>query len=253
MKQHNHSLIDIDNIAINSPLKNVNPQLKIIFSLIMLFLSISFDNISISIFIGFSMILVLNIVCKLRLHQILKLMEIPVFFIIISCITIILQFKTSPEFTIFVTKESFISGIAQFFKAYSAITCLYFLNVTTKMTDIIYTLQKIKIPNIIIELMYLIYRYLFLLFEIQNKMIISANSRLGYISYKTKWYTFVHIAGNVLITSFKRSSKCFDAMESRCFEGKLLFYTEKSTLNLKHVAYFSSYLLIVLVFIFIVT
>ena len=66
-------------------------------------------------------------------------------------------------------------------------------------------LGSLRLPPLVIELMYLIYRYIFLLLDIQHRMTVAASSRLGYASLRRAWFSFTHISGNLLAASFKRA------------------------------------------------
>ena len=123
-----------------------------------------------------------------------------------------------------------------FFKAYGAVSCLYFLSLTTPMQELIEVLRAAHIPAICIELMYLIYRYLFLLLDMQNHLTIAARSRLGYADRRRAFYTFPRISGSVLAGAFRRSGICFDAMEARCYDGSLRFLTRHAPVRARHAA-----------------
>ena len=113
-------------------------------------------------------------------------------------------------------------------RAYGAVCCLYFLSLTIPMQEIIMMLGAMHLPPLIIELMYLIYRYIFLLLDIQHRMTIAASSRLGYASLRSSWFSFTHISGNLLAASFSRSNNCLDAMDARCYNGRLRFLTHSA-------------------------
>lgn len=252
---HNTGILQMDNFAQNSPLNIANPALKMVFSVTIICLTIAFDKVTLSIFVCISMIAMMRNLCKLSLFQITNLMKIPICFIVLSCITILVQISFLEQqnsiklfgLYIYVTTSSGYQAISMFLKAYASICCLFFLSVSTTIERVIFVLNKWKCPSILIELMYLIYRYLFVLLDMQNKMSISARSRLSRVSYKRSWYAFSHIAGNVLINSFKRSSACFDAMESRLYDGKISFYTEEVKYSQKYLIYASIYVISVLI------
>lgn len=110
-----------------------------------------------------------------------------------------------------------------------------FISLSTTVPEFIGVLQSLKIPGVVIELMYLVYRYIFVLLERFEQMNIAAQSRLGYQGVRGSFYTFTHLGGNLLVSSFRQSSLCFDAMESRGYQGKLDFLTEKKECRYTHV------------------
>ena len=108
------------------------------------------------------------------------------------------------------------------------------LSLTTPMQEILEVLRALRLPRLVIELMYLIYRYIFLLLDVQHRMTVAARSRLGYAGRRNAWYTFTHISGNLLAASFRRSGACFDAMEARCYDGTLRFLTRQAPVRWQH-------------------
>jgi len=87
-------------------------------------------------------------------------------------------------------------------------------------------LRKAHVPKLIVELMNLIYRYIFILLDVYTKMKNSAESRQGYCDFKTSCYTFGSIASNMLVISLKKANSYYDAMEARCYDGNLIFLEE---------------------------
>lgn len=253
---HSKSVMNIEEIANGSSIANVNAGLKVLFSITLLIIAISFNNLYFSIVLTCSMLILLTSVAKLKISEICSLAIIPIVFILISCVAIMVQISpTQPENArnlyifghyFFVSKSTIMQAVNLFFRAYSAVLCLYFLATTTRLSDIIYFMQRCKFPKVFVELMYMIYRYLFVLFEVQNKLKQSANSRLGYSSYKASWKSFCGVASGVLISSFKRSSVCYDALESRCYDGELNFYCNNTKIKVKHVVLMSVYVIIMI-------
>ena len=52
-----------------------------------------------------------------------------------------------------------------FCRAMGGVSCLYFLSLSTPLPEVIHCLEKIHVPQVVLELMFLIYRFLFLLWE----------------------------------------------------------------------------------------
>ena len=121
---------------------------------------------------------------------------------------------------------------------------MYMMSLSTPVNEIICVLQDIHMPVLITELMNMIYRFIFILLEVQSKMNISARSRLGYVDLKTSWYSFGSILSNLLIVAMKKSNAYFDALESRCYTGQLQFLTEEKPLQKKLVVYAIIYIIV---------
>ena len=101
--------------------------------------------------------------------------------------------------------------------------------------EIINALRNMHLPKLLVELMNLIYRFIFILIESYMNMQNSATSRLGYRNFKTSMTSFGNIASNILIVSLKKANAYYTAMEARCFDGDLNFLQDEKRLYSKNI------------------
>ena len=247
-RHHRHSHGDgalfIDRYAQNARLRTVSPFVKSAFSVAVLILCVAADSAAVGLVVSIGMLAACVRFGGAPIRYVFSLMTVPVLFIVLSCLAIVFEIGQAPlgfwdlplgGFYLSATAEGLRSAGLLFFRAYGAVACLYFLSLTTPMQEILEVLSALHLPGLVIELMYLIYRYIFLLMDVQNRMAIAARSRLGYASWHNAWYTFTHISGNLLAAAFRRSSECFDAMEARCYDGTLRFLTRRAPVRMRHV------------------
>ena len=123
-------------------------------------------------------------------------------------------------------------------RALGALGCLYFIRFTTPVSELLQVLRTALIPETVIDLAVLMYLYIFLLLETHAAMRDAAASRLGFGSFRRDLRTTGILYGNLLAHSFRRAQASFDAMESRCAGGKLLFLTREKPLRAVHLAGF---------------
>ena len=112
-------------------------------------------------------------------------------------------------------------------RALGAVSALYMMTLTTPLSEIIAVLRKAHVPKLIIELMNMIYRYIFIMIDTHSRMKNSAESRLGYCDFKTSCYSFGQVASNLLVVSLKRGNNYYNALEARCYNGDLQFLEEE--------------------------
>ena len=93
-------------------------------------------------------------------------------------------------FYIYCSKASLLKAGNLVFKALGAVSALYMMTLTTPLSEIIAVLRKAHVPKLIIELMNMIYRYIFIMIDTHSRMKNSAESRLGYCDFKTSCYSF---------------------------------------------------------------
>jgi cobalt/nickel transport system permease protein len=235
-----HNLLNIDILAQKSKLNYLNPEYKIFIGICSLILCVSIKSFILMVVIGASMMFVTIYFGKLKLSAYFRLLSLPIVFLMLSGIAILIQISRTEigiinipfgHWYFSITRDSIGETGTVIIRSYCAITCLFMISLTTPIADIIGVLRKIKVPDIMIELMYLIYRYLMILIEVNAKMTIAANSRLGYKTFKSSYRSMFGIATNLLVLSFKRASISFDAMESRGYNGSIKFWQEKKELH----------------------
>lgn len=225
----------IDFYAHASKIRHWNAAFKVSLSLLTLVLAIVLNNPYVSLAVILAMSYLTIIEGGLSLQAYLSILMIPISFILLGTITIGLDFSTQPLgqynlylgfFYVFTSQASLKIMLFLMLKVFAAISAMEMMTLSTPSSEIISVLQRARAPKLIVELMSLIYRYIFILIDVNIKMRNSAHSRLGFCDIKTSWYTFGKIASNMLIVSFKKADAYYDAMEARCYDGDLIFLEE---------------------------
>ena len=208
-----------------------------------LILCVGASDAVVGIFVALSMVLIMALPGKTPMDQITALLRIPLLFLCVSCVVILLEVVREPmgfwqirlgSAWVCITKDSLHRAVTLFFQAMGAVCCLYFLSTTTPMSQLIEVLRRCHVPELVIELMYLIYRYLFVLLEVHRQLTVAATARLGYVGVRRSVSTAGRVSGTLLASSFQRSRACFDAMESRGYDGKLTFLSHAPRLRWEH-------------------
>ena len=236
-KAHNHGqFLDIDLIAQSSLLKDVNAVLKFIVTISVLIMVMVGNNIIFSAITIASMGFITIKIGGLNVSTYLRLMRLPFIFIVLGTVAIAVSISkikvgiinlTLFRYYLCITKNGFIEAVRVSLNALGSVSSLYMLSLSTPMYEVIQVLKKCKLPQVVIELMFLIYRYIFILFKMQSLMLISAESRLGYSGVRQSFFSFTHICANLLAVSFKKAGDYYDAMVSRGYDGNLVFFTEE--------------------------
>ena len=109
-------------------------------------------------------------------------------------------------------------------------------------------LRKMRLPALLIELMMLIYRFIFLLLETASAIMTAQESRLGNRDYRTKVRSFGAMASTLFVQSMRRSDALYDALESRCYDGTIRVLSQERPTKKKEIvgiALFESLLLLI--------
>lgn len=238
-------MIVVDKLCYSSKLRYVNAGEKFAFSLITLLFCVLCRSILCAVIILIAMGILTVKIGGTPFSRYRNLMAIPLTFILLSTLAIIVNFSHTPLDAFAIPLGSiYITGSWQgIFRAFqlivtamAAVSCLYFLSLTTPMTDILTVMRKLHCPALFLELMLLIYRYLFVLLEIASAIMTSQRSRLGNKDMKTSYQSFSQMISVLFIRAMKKSNALFDAMESRCYDGRILFLSENIPPKKKEIA-----------------
>jgi cobalt/nickel transport system permease protein len=173
----------------------------------------------------------------------MRLLSLPLSFLLLSGFALL--FEISPQQTgvfglrIFgtwfcVNEASQIRTTLVISRAMGAVSCLYMLSLTTPMTEIIGVLRRARCPEVLSDLMYLIYRYIFILLSMYYVMRDAAKSRLGFISYRTSLRTTAMLYSELMSRSYRQGGRNFDAMESRCYSSGIRFMDRREKVTALH-------------------
>lgn len=225
----------IDFYAYTSKIRHWNATFKVSFSILILVLCIVFENPYVSVVVIISMAYLTVVKGELPASEYLSILTIPIVFIILSTFTIAIDFSKQPmgQYNlylgfcyVFTSKAKLKAVFFLILKVSAAISALQMMTLSTPSSEIIYVLRKAHVPKLIIELMNLIYRYIFILMDVYTNMKNSAQSRQGYCNFRTSYYTFGSIASNMLVISMKKANTYYDAMVARCYDGDFIFLEE---------------------------
>ena len=219
----------IDDYAYKNKLYKVNPNKKFIIGMLLLILSLinPFNYISLLIIALMSFVIV--VIAKIELKDYLHFIKIPLTFLIISIIMILLNFSHNKEIFLYsikignlyvgVTNESLKSAIHLFFRALSCLTCIYFIMLTTPFYQLIFVFIKLHLPDVVLEISMLMYRFIFIFMEEVSDIRKSQELRFCYINLKNGYNSF----GLLVSMLFKRMMIRYDemsiALDMKLYDG----------------------------------
>ena len=256
-KEHHHNLIIMESISNNSPAKFVNPISKLIVTLLVISIIVGAKSNIISVVVLLFSLFHFLFINKLDLDLYREFMSGAFLFILISILGIIITISRNAlgffdiqvmSFFISITKTSQEKGIELFLLALASVSVLINFAAATPLGDVIYALKKLKTPWVLIEIMYLIYRYVFILYYVFNLLQNGANSRLGFSNIKNTYRTSMMLASRLFNKSFYMARDSYNAMESRLYNGRLRFL-ENIKEEKKALGYYAFVLLILAIFV----
>ncbi len=237
-------MLTIDKLCYRSGLRYENAGEKFAFAVITLCICVMSRSISVSCIVLVVMGALTVFKGGVPVSRYLKLLSVPLAFLLLSTIAIMLHIQKEPldlfaipvgSWYLTSGQDSFFYAVRLILTALSAVSCLYFLSLTTPVPDILEILRKLHCPKLLIELMLLIYRFIFLLLETASGISISQSCRLGNKDYRTALKSFGMLGSVLMVRAISRSNRLFDAMEARCYDGTIQVLSESRPPKRKHV------------------
>lgn len=211
-------MLSLDKLAYTSAIRMKNPNEKLCFSLSFLFVCIFCNHWIISLFVFGLMSFFSVAIAKISFKVYVKLLALPLLFTIFGVLGV---FFSQWGISAGNSREVWLLAFSLLIKSFASTSCLYFLILSTPMVDVIYSLSCCKLPSLFLELMMLMYRYIFVLLEFSYIVFISQESRLGYVTYRKSISSLAKLASSLFLSSYQRAGEYFSAMESRLYQGEI--------------------------------
>ncbi len=224
-------MLKIDRYAYTNKLRCVHPAEKLAFALAMLIACLALSSRLASLLVVLFMAASAVLRAKIPALFYLKLLLVPASFLLAGVFTVALSF--SKDASLFLagvklggcvlgfTAAGLATALDLFLKSLGAVSCLYFLVLTTPAVEIFALLRKLRLPPLFVELMALVYRFIFVLLETAEKIYLSQSSRGGYATLKTAYFSLGQLAANLFAKSYRHSQLLFLTLSARCYTGEL--------------------------------
>ncbi len=241
--RHDTGGSSIDFYACHSRIRHWNPGFRVGFSIILLLFCILANHPAVSCVIILTAAWITVGMGGLSFRRYFSVLTFPITFILLGSAAVAVDFSRQPigDFHLYLfwgylylTYESLLNTLFLILKVFGAVSAMFIMTLSTPSHELFSVLRKARCPSLIVELMHMIYRYIFILMEVQRNMRISAESRLGFGDFKTSCYSFGQIASNLFIIALKKANAYYDAMEARCYDGTFAFLEEEHQANPKH-------------------
>lgn len=224
-------MLNIDFIASHNAAQKVAASQKMAVIFIALLLVTLFRNNSFSIWTLLFMSSVIIFYAKIPWKNYIKLLIAPIGFLLAGLVAIVFSLTlTQPIPTsalwhgsiytlqLFILPSDLLRAITIFCTAISATSCLYFLILTTPIFEISPVLARLKVPTIIIELIELMYRFIFLFLQAMTQLYTAQHARLGYRTYIKSFQSLSLLISALFRSIFFRYQAMSYAMAARNIE-----------------------------------
>ncbi|WP_212380847.1 cobalt ECF transporter T component CbiQ [Alkaliphilus sp. B6464] len=202
---------------------------KFIFAIGALNIAVLINNLYINISIFFIMAFLTTFVANIPFNKYFKILIIPFGFLAVSIITILIGISNVDIFIwsikiwnkyIGITYQSLIDVLHIIMRVLAAISSTFFLGLTTPLNNIIKVLKKIKIPNLLIELLVLIYRFIFIFLKEANEIYTIQEMKFGYTGFKNSYRSVSLLIKHLFVRVLTKYESMVIALDSKLYDGE---------------------------------
>ncbi|MFZ3173027.1 MAG: cobalt ECF transporter T component CbiQ [Carboxydocellales bacterium] len=240
-------MLNIDSFAYTNRLRHVHPLEKAGFAFLTMFLCLGFSSPVLSCLVIILMAAAIIGRAGIPGKVYLKLMTLPFSFLLVGVLTIAVSVTTTGlgagwlagitvwGVTVGLTYNGVFTAGGLLLKSLGAVSCLYFLSLTTPAVEMVALMRKFKFPSLFIELSDLIYRFIFVMLETADDIYTSQSSRWGYASLKNSMKSLGQLTAALFVKALDRSQMLFTALSARGYTGQLNVLVPEYSISVKNV------------------
>ncbi|EKN64283.1 cobalt ECF transporter T component CbiQ [Schinkia azotoformans] len=232
--------IQIDTLSYNSRFRKVPPIYKIIFTILLcVMVFLSHIPVQITIFLG-----VFVFLCcyeKIPVGVLLKWIAVPSLFLFASMPAIILQASNLNEMNsdiwlsiikidnwqIYISESGLGLAKAIIFRSLSLLICVFALVMTTPFNEILHALHKMRTPQVLLDILVGMYRFIFIFLRYAGELYMVFQSRGGNVTWERTFHSVGLVIVQLFVKTFEKYKRMLLVMESRGFHDQLYYADEQ--------------------------
>jgi cobalt/nickel transport system permease protein len=216
----------LEDFAQTNGLRQINPWLKLFLGLSSILLCVSSPGPFAPILVAVLLSAAILLLARIPAGVYARLLLIPVAFTLMSVVVILfitgggtVLFEV-PGLPLAVTTGGVNLAILLLARVAGGMCSLFFIALTTPMTEVFDILRRLGVPASLIDLAMLIYRFIFILIEEAGQIYRSQVMRLGYGRFRESVNSFGMLAGALFLRTWESGEALMLAMDARCYDGK---------------------------------
>ncbi len=218
----------LDSVAQQNGFRHIHPGTKLLLGLGSLVICLISPFPFVQLISGIILSIVLLFPGKIPARLYAELLVGPAFFAVMSVIVllfvlgggdVIWQFNPASWLNLNITTGAVKESILVLCRVFGCSISLFFIVLTTPMTDLFNGMKRIGIPVEVIDLMMIIYRYIFIVYAQAVEIWQAQVMRLGYSKPVEAIRSFSMLCGMLFISSWNAGEDLVRAMDCRCYNG----------------------------------
>ncbi len=227
--EREEKLLIIDRYAYTNKLANSNPYIKFAIVVISLGLTTIANNNYINLTIFFLMSILTILVAGIPLRKYMKILMIPMSFLLISILAILISFSTMDIYIwsiklfntyIGILQSSLDESLLLATRVLGSISATFFLGLTTPLNNLVKVLKKIRLPEVMVELIVLIYRSIFIFLEELVEIRDGQELKFGYLNFKNSLKSTSLLLRTLFLRVMLRYKEMVISLECKLYNGE---------------------------------
>lgn len=217
----------LEDFAQTNGLRQTSPGLKLFIGLSSILLCVSSPGPVAPLLVAAFMSAAVLALARIPARFYARLLLIPVSFAVMSIAVVLFVTGSGavlldiPVLPLAVTADGANLAVLLLARVFGGMCSLYFIALTTPMTEVLDIFRRLRVPAVFIDLAMLTYRFIFILIEEAGQIYRSQVMRLGYGRFRESVQSFSMLAGALFIRTWESGEVLMLAMDARCYDGKL--------------------------------
>lgn len=119
-----------------------------------------------------------------------------------------------------INENSLSESIFIVFRVLSCISSMFFLSLTTSINQLIKVFKKLKFPPVMVELIVLIYRFIFIFLEESKEIYNAQEMKYGYVGMKNSYRSISLLVKCLFIRIFEKYRDMIISLDSKLYNGE---------------------------------
>lgn len=145
----------------------------------------------------------------------------PLGFLLLSCLTMLFGPDANGHWSLTTVMLPTIEHLA--LRSFAMLAAMLGLVLTTPMPDLLNLMRRLRVPELLLDLMVLCYRMLFVMRQAWDESITAQTARLGYRNWRQAWRSTGLLAGQMAVQVWQRAAALQTAADARAYQGTLRF------------------------------
>lgn len=182
-------------------------------------------------------LLALSLCCCLlsgvRIPSFARRMAVPLMLALVACATQVFWYPlgepllTLPlfDYQLIVREGALWRGLELGSRILGGMGVLLFFSLTTPLPELMRAARFFHCPPVLMELVLIMYRYIFLMFAEAGRIRTAQKARLGFVSFGNALRSAGTLGGMLVLRSYDRAERSFSAMRCRGYRGTIAVTT----------------------------